>query len=167
MSTQTTFDLSGLSKAIQSGDCRYQLALFADDAEVKIVDGAQPTAPLGVLRGKPAIEKWLAAMSSRAAQFRVRDAIASPDRVQYTEECRYRDGSALLLECSAEVCRGQISRADVTVVHAPEDAPTSGTVLVDIGPTGPDDRRSRVSGVHLLSSASGVRSRSLPGYFLG
>jgi ketosteroid isomerase-like protein len=167
MSTQTTFDLSGLSKAIQSGDCRYQLALFADDAEVKIVDGTQPTAPLGVLRGKPAIEKWLATMSSRAAQFRVRDAIASRDRVHYTEECRYRDGSELLFEYSAEVRRGQISRADVTVVHAPESAPDSGTVLVDIGPTGPEDRRSQVSGVHLLSSASGVRSRSLPGYFLG
>ena len=167
MSTQTTFDLSGLSKAIQSGDCRYQLALFAENSEVKIVDGAQPAAPLGVLRGKPAIEKWLDAMSSRAAQFRVRDAVASPGRVQYTEECRYRDGSELLLECTAEVCRGQISRADVTVVHAPEDPATSSTVLVDTGPTGPDDRRSRVSGVHLLSSASGARSRSLPGYFLG
>jgi hypothetical protein len=167
MSTQTTFDLSGLSNAIQSGDCRYQLALFADDAEVKIVDKAQPTAPLGVLRGKPAIERWLDTVSSRAAQFQVRDAVASPGRVQYTEECRYGDGSELLFECSAEVCRGQISRADVTVVHAPESPASSGTVLVDMAPTGPDDRRSRVSGVHLLSSASGVRSRSLPGYFLG
>jgi hypothetical protein len=167
MSTQTTFDLSGLSKAIQSGDCRYQLALFADDAEVKIVDGAQPAAPLGVLRGKPAIEKWLDTVSSRAAQFRVRDAVASPGRVQYTEECRYRDGSELLLECSAEVCRGQISRADVTVVHAPEEPATSGAVLVDAGPTGRNDRRSPVNPVHLYSSPTGPRSRSLPGYFLG
>jgi hypothetical protein len=167
MSTQTTFDLSGLSRAIQSGNCRYQLALFADDAEVKIVDTAQPTEPLGVLRGKPEIQKWLDTMSSRAAEFRVRDAMASPGRVHYTEECRYRDGTELLLECSAEVCRGQISRADVMVVHAPEDPATSGTVLVDVEPTGREDRRSHVSGVHPLSSAGCPGSRSLPGYFLG
>lgn len=166
MSTQTTFDLSGLSKAIQSGDCRYQLALFADNAEVKIVDGAQPAAPLGVLRGKPAIEKWLGTMSSRAGRFRVRDAVASPGRVQYTEECSYRDGSELLLECTAEVCRGQISRAAVTVVHAPED-PASGMVLVDSQPAAVEHRRPPARDARTRSSAARYRNRSLPGYFLG
>jgi hypothetical protein len=166
MSTQATFDLSGLSKAIQSGDCRYQLALYADNAEVKIVDAAQPTAPLGVLRGKRAIERWLDTMSSRAGQLRVRDAVASPGRVEYTEEARYSDGSELLFECTAEVRRGQISRAAVTVVHAPED-PASGTVLVDIRPTGPEHRPSPASDPRARSSAPRPRTRSLPGYFLG
>jgi hypothetical protein len=165
VSTQTTFDLSGLSKAIQSGDCQYQLALFADNAEVKIVDGAKPAAPLGVLRGKPAIEKWLGTMSSRDGRFRVRDAVASPGRVQYTEECRYHDGSELLFECTAEVRRGQISRAAVTVVHAPEH-PAPGTLLIDIQPA-PVDRHRSPGDAHTPSSAARYRSRSLPGYFLG
>jgi hypothetical protein len=120
MSTLTTFDLASLSQAIQTGDCRHQLALFADDAELEIVDSATPAAPLGVLRGKPAIEQWLDIKSSRAVQFGVRDAVASPGRVQYTEECRYRDGSRLFFECTAEVRGGQISQAAVTVVYPAE-----------------------------------------------
>lgn len=120
MTTLTTFDLARLSQAIQTGDCEYQLALFADDAELEIVDSAAPAAPLGVLRGKPAIEMWLDIKSCRAVQSGVRDAVASPGRVQYTEECRYRDGSQLAFECTAEVRGGQISQAAVTVVYPPE-----------------------------------------------
>jgi hypothetical protein len=166
VSTQTTFDLSGLSKAIQSGDCQYQLALFADNAEVQIVDGAEPGAPLGVLRGKPAIEKWLGTVSSRAGQFRVKDAVASPGRVRYTEECHYRDGSELFFECTAEVRRGRISRADVTVVHAPEDA-GPGALLIELQPRAAESHRSATTDPPTPSAAGRYRDRSLPGYFLG
>ena len=166
MSTQTHFDLTGLSHAIQSGDCRYQLALYADDAEVRIVDAARPAAPLRVLHGKSAIQDWLGTVTSRAVQFQVRDAVASPGRVRYTEDCQYRDGSQLRFECTAEVRRGQISQAAVTVAHPPEGA---------AGPTGllPDTRLTDGDPALLVrsdarSSASVRRSTpSLPGNFLG
>lgn len=120
MSTQTSFDLTGLSRAIQARDCRYHLALYADDAQVEILD-AQPGTPLQVLKGKPAIGEWLDSMSSSAVHYQLRDAVVHPDHVTYTEECRYADGSRVLFECRAEVRRGQIRRAAVRVVHIGRD----------------------------------------------
>jgi len=121
MSTQTGFDLTGLSRAIQSRDCHYQLALYADAAEVEIVDAAQPEAPPQVLRGKAAIGEWLDGMSSPAVSYGLKDAAAGPDRVRYTEECHYVDGTTLSFECTAEVHRGQIIHATVTVVHVAQE----------------------------------------------
>jgi hypothetical protein len=166
MSTQTHFDLTGLSHAIQSGDCRYQLALYADDAEVLIVDAARPAALAGVLRGKSAIQGWLDTMSSRAVQFQVRDAVASPGQVRYTEECWYRDGSQLRLECTAEVRRGQISQAAVTVVHPPEAAAGPGAQH-DSGLVAGDRGRVARSDAQPPSAPARWRSPSLPGNFLG
>ena len=122
MGTTNEFDLTGFSQAIRSADWQYQLAQYADNAEVEIVAAAQPAAPLGTLRGKPAIEQWLDAMSARAVGFDVRDAWSSPDKVEYTEECRYRDGSKLLFACTARVRGGQISQAAMTVVQFPPQA---------------------------------------------
>ena len=119
MSSQTSFDLTGLSRAIQRRDFRYHLALYAADAEVKIYDWDQPDTPMQVLRGKSAISEWLEAMTSTAVHYKVRDALVHPDRVTYTEECRYDDGSSLQFQCSAEVRSGQITSATVTLVHVP------------------------------------------------
>jgi hypothetical protein len=52
MSTQTSFDLAGLSRAIQSQDRRYQLALYADNAELEILDSSHLEPPLQVLHGQ-------------------------------------------------------------------------------------------------------------------
>jgi hypothetical protein len=43
VSTQTGFDLTGLSRAIHARDCRYHLALYAADAQVEILDATQVT----------------------------------------------------------------------------------------------------------------------------
>lgn len=150
MSTQTGFDLTGLSRAIQSRDCHYHLALYADSAEVEILDSAQPEAPPRVLRGKGAIGEWLDGMSSPSVSYRLKDAVAGPDGVRYTEECHYVDGTTLLFECTAEVHRGQIIHATVTVVHLAQE------------PARP--QRERPSG---LGQGGWPRSRNLAGHFLG
>ena len=147
MSTQTTFDLNGLSRAIQSRNCRYQLALYADDAEVEIVDGPRVSTPPHVLRGKPAIGQWLESMSSEAVGYRVRDAVGSAERVRFTEECVYPDGTELVIECQAEVRRGQIRHAAVTVLHP-----------------SPATRRDKAT---RAGSATPSLARNLPGNFLG
>ena len=49
MSTQTSFDLSGLIEAIEASNSAYQVALYAEHAEVQITDGDRigqaPTSP--------------------------------------------------------------------------------------------------------------------------
>lgn len=159
MSTQTSFDLTGLSRAIHGRDCRYHLALYADDARVEILDSSHADAPLQVLRGKPAIGDWLDGMSSAAVHYEVRDAVAQPDRVAYTEECRYADGSEVLLQCRAEVRRGQIAHETVRLVHVPRHP--SPPRLAQRRPTKAPDRETR-----RVTPVRGT-ARDLPGHFLG
>lgn len=164
MTPQTSFDMTGLSRAIRSRDCQYHLALYAEDSEVEIFDWAHPATPIQVLRGRPAIGAWLHGMSSVAVQYEVRDALVHPDRVTYTEECRYGDGTSVVFDCSAEVRRGQIIRAAVTLVHIP---PQQGSPQAEHGTTsgGPERRRHRRLARQAYSGAGG--SWGLPGNFPG
>ena len=45
MSTRVSFDLAGLRPAIESGDAAYCTALYADRAELRVVDSEQPARP--------------------------------------------------------------------------------------------------------------------------
>ena len=164
MSTQTSFDLNGLERAISRHDCRYHLALYADDAQVEIVDTTRPDAPRQVLQNKPAIGEWLDRISAAAVDQELRDAVVHPGGVGYTEECRYADGSKVLLECSAEVRRGQISRAAVTLVHVPasHSAPR-GTSLAATKTAGHSTPR---TSPWQNSSPPGM-GRHIPGNFVG
>jgi hypothetical protein len=164
MSTRTTFDLTGLSRAIQGRDSRYHLALYAPDAEVEIFDRSKPDAPLEVLRGKPAIAAWLQRRSSAAVHDEVKEATVQPDRVAYTEECRYGDGSSVLVECDAEVRRGQITHAAVTLVHVPPHEP-SAQPAHPAAPTTAD--RAPRQAPRGQSSGRPGSARQLPGNFLG
>ena len=164
MSTQTSFDLTGLSRAIHGRDCHYHLALYADDAEVEILDGSHADAPLQVLRGKAAIGDWLDGMSSAAVHNQVRDAVVLPDRVTYTEECCYGDGSKVVLECRADVRRGQITRATVRLVHVPRHQ--SLPRLAEPGAATTLDLQGRGSVPRRVLPGQG-KARHLPGNFLG
>jgi hypothetical protein len=164
MSTQTTFDLTGLSRAINGGDCRYHLALYADDAQVEILDPAHADTPVEVLRGKPAIGAWLDGISSTAVRHEVTAAVVHPAHVRYTEECQYADGSKVQLDCRAEVRRGQIARAVVRLVHVPR--PQSLPRLAQPSPTRTLDHQLRQLAPARDASGRGT-TRSLPGNFLG
>ncbi len=164
MSTQTTFDLIGLSRAISARDCRYHSALYAADAQVEILDAAHADAPLQVLHGKPAIEAWLDARSSAEVHCKLKDAVVRADRVSYTEECCFADGSKVLLRCGAQVHRGQITSATVRlVIISPEKATSSLGQAGRTRTTGHEPRR--------VPSPQGLRreksTRQVAGNFLG
>lgn len=114
MSTQLRFDIDGFRRAIESGDARYQLALYADDAELNVVDPDDPFATPHVLHGKPAIGSWIEQLHARSTGLRVVDLRSMPDRVELTEEVDGRDGSHVAYGYSAEVRRGQLVRTTLT-----------------------------------------------------
>ena len=163
MSTQTRFDLTGLSHAIQARDCRYHLALYAADAQVEILDAAHADAPLQVLRGKPAISEWLDGRTSAAVHYEVKDAAVHADRVTYTEQCRYADGSNVLFECNARVRRGQITSATVRLINIPCDQ--SPPAIAQPSGTGTLDQPRQALPRH--TSPRQDTTRNLAGNFLG
>ena len=162
MSTQTRFDLDGLSYAVGARNAGYQLALYADDAEVEIVDADDPAVPIRVLRGKSDIREWLDSMSSGAVRYQVTDAEAHQNQLRFTEECLYPDGSDLRYECRAELYRGRITRASIALICRPR--PESSNV---------QRGRARGGGTATMQQAETARQgresshRSLPGNYLG
>jgi hypothetical protein len=164
MSTQTTFDIDGLARAVVSRNADYQLALYADHAEVEFIDPSHPEAPLQVLRGKQAIQEWLLDMCSPEVRYQVRDTEAGHQSVHFTEECAYPDGTGLRYDCRAEIKSGQITRARVAVVGPPAHDPAGETATRTERPVDPSAPTRRASGPQ---DPSGMVEQGIPGHFFG
>ena len=115
MSTQIRFDLDGLSRAIQSGNVGYQLALYANDAEVQIIDSNDPACCPQVLHGKDAIGSWINDLLAQGVTPTVMHPVLACDHVALVEEVHMPDGRNLLFHCTAEVHGGQITKETITL----------------------------------------------------
>lgn len=85
MSNPLKFDLDGLRRAIESGDSRYLSALYADGAEVRIVDSEHPADAPQILRGRSAITSWIASSYARDDIHRVLESAADAEQVSLHE----------------------------------------------------------------------------------
>lgn len=57
--TAAAFDLSAFSRALEQHDVDYQVAHYAPDADIRIVDPDNPSAVPRSLSGQPAIHAWM------------------------------------------------------------------------------------------------------------
>ena len=96
MSTATTFDLRGFTRAAEERDAATQLSMYAPDATVTIVDRiSQPAAPR-VLHGRDEIGAWLEDTCGRDMTHAVQRAVADERTAAFAEACRYPDGTNVL-----------------------------------------------------------------------
>jgi hypothetical protein len=114
MSTQLRFDLDGLSAAIERCDLEYQLAMYAETAEVHVEDPDPARSPL-VYRGKQAIRDWIEQMDCKQLTHRLVNLTNGPGYVSLTDMARYPDGRNLIHQISADVKGGQIIKQRVTL----------------------------------------------------
>jgi hypothetical protein len=171
MRTQPSFDLDGLSRAIESGDARYLIASYADGAELRLFDSDHPRQAPQMLRSRSAIAGWIEDMYAPGQAHRVVGSTADADSVALVEECTHADGRRGLWAYSAEVAGGQIIRA-TAMVTAAEATPTRGQAS---GPSetallSPDQPTlARTGSARTAVSQLGVSAggRSLPGNYLG
>jgi hypothetical protein len=110
MTTQTAFDLAALSRAISERDASSQLACYAQDARVEIVDRDNPPSSPRTLLGKAAIGEWIEDVCARDMTHAVEIQVAGTDTAAFTEACRYPDGTRVLCCAVLELQHGQISR---------------------------------------------------------
>jgi hypothetical protein len=132
MSTQTRFDLNGLIDAIESGNASYQVALYAEHAEVEIADGDSIGQSPHVLVGRPAIAQWIEGLATRHVVHRVVEPRADRQFVSFVDEVHDPDGTTVLHRRTAEVSTGQISRESISVeatVRRPIDRHLAGYFL--------------------------------------
>jgi len=110
MTTIHTFDLSAFKRAIEERDSSAQLAMYADDAEVTLVDRvAQPGAPR-VLRGRGEIQAWIEDVCGRDMTHRVQHTVQDDSGVAFTEACRYPDGAGVVCATVLELDNGLVAR---------------------------------------------------------
>jgi ketosteroid isomerase-like protein len=112
MSTTTTpaFDFGEFNRALEERDSAGQLALYARDAEVTLIDRIHtPTAPR-VLRGRKEIRTWLEDICERDMTHRIDMQVVGKSGAAFIEACRYADGTNVLCAAVLELRDGQITR---------------------------------------------------------
>ena len=116
MSKQLTFDLAGFSRATEHRDAANVLAMYADDAEIKVVDKNNPPRSPHFLHGKEEIRLWIEDVFGRDMTHRIVNPVMGDNRIALTEECVYPDGTNVLCSCQAELRDGLISKQSVVQV---------------------------------------------------
>lgn len=109
MSTPTA-DLATLRRAIELGEESTLVSLYADDAQLRIVDHTRPPSKPTVLAGKGAIAGYYKDVCARAMTHKVEEAVAGGDGLAFTEACQYAGGMRVLSANLLELRDGKITR---------------------------------------------------------
>jgi hypothetical protein len=104
-----TFDADTLRRSIEGHTAADLLSLYADDAQVRIVDrNTQPSKPR-VLHGREEIGAMYDDIFSRDMTHQVDQCIAQGDHAAYSLTCRYPDGTRVLAESMVTLRDGKIT----------------------------------------------------------
>ena len=112
MSTTTaaTFDLGEFKRALKERDSTAQLALYAPDADVTLIDRINTPSSPRVLRGHDEIRTWIEDICERDMTHRVDMQVLAERGAGFTEACRYPDGTNVLAATVLELTGGRIVR---------------------------------------------------------
>ena len=108
--TATKFDPQALKRSIEERDASAQVALFADDAVVEVVDKENPPSKPLVLSGRDAIRTQIEDVMSRDMTHKVSGLVVDGDKASIAIDCQYPDGSRVLCLATLELRDGQIVR---------------------------------------------------------
>jgi hypothetical protein len=104
------FDFAALRQALERSDAATLAALYAEDAEMTIVDrNRPPSAPLRLL-GRPAIAGFWQDVCAREMTHAVGEEVIGADRIAFVEHCAYPDGCNVISAMTLDVVEGRIAR---------------------------------------------------------
>ncbi len=105
---KTGFDFEAMRRAVEQLDADLLVSLYADDAEMKIVNkSATPSSPREI-RGKKEIAEYLRDVCGRAMTHRIEREVLGEERIAFNEECEYPDGTRVMAATTLEVRDGKI-----------------------------------------------------------
>ncbi|MBX9392173.1 nuclear transport factor 2 family protein [Streptomyces sp. TRM72054] len=109
------FDAETLRRGIE-GNPNTLLSLYADDAQLRVVDhNTQPSHPR-VLHGRDEISAMLDDVYSRDMTHKLEDCVVQGDRAAYSESCEYSDGVRVFAESMIRLRDGKIT--EQTLIQA-------------------------------------------------
>jgi ketosteroid isomerase-like protein len=105
----TAFNTETLRRSIEGNTAANLLSLYADDAELRVVDrNTQPSSPR-VLHGRDEIRKVLEDVYSRDMTHKLERCVMEGDTAAFSESCRYSDGVRVLSESMITLRDGKIA----------------------------------------------------------
>ncbi|MFF8726783.1 nuclear transport factor 2 family protein [Streptomyces sp. NPDC015171] len=114
--TGSVFDTETLRRGIEGNTGNTLLSLYADDAEIRIVDrNNQPSHPT-VLHGRVQIAELLDDIYTRDMTHRLEQCVIQGDHAAYSESCEYEDGTRVLAESMVTLRDGKIT--DQLIIQA-------------------------------------------------
>ena len=108
--TTPTFDFDEFKRAVEERDSTAQLALYAPDAEVTLIDRINTPSSPRMLRGHDEIRPWIEDICERDMTHHVDMQVRGEGGAALTEACRYPDGTIVLCAAVLELRDGQIAR---------------------------------------------------------
>ncbi|MET9731134.1 nuclear transport factor 2 family protein [Streptomyces sp. NPDC006458] len=107
-STSPAFNADTLRRGLEGQSADGLMSLYADDAEVRIIDrNTQPSHPM-VMNGRDQIQSMLNDVYSRDMTHKMEECIVQGDRAAYSESCLYPDGVRVLSESMIRLRDGKI-----------------------------------------------------------
>ncbi len=108
--TSEPIDLATLRTAIESSNAQTLTGLYADDAELQVMDRLHPPSKPLVYRGKEAIASYWNDICNRDMSHVVERMARDGDTVAYSEACRYPDGTRVQCVAFLDLVDGKIAR---------------------------------------------------------
>ena len=109
-SATKTFAFGDLKRALEQSDADTLVRLYADDAEMVIVDRNRPPSAPMTLSGREAIAAFWRDVCARDMTHRVGHEVVGPDRAAFVEECAYPDGCRVMSAMTLDLHDGRIGR---------------------------------------------------------
>ncbi|MGW7205747.1 nuclear transport factor 2 family protein [Streptomyces sp. NPDC054837] len=105
----TAFNTETLRRSIEGNTAANLLSLYADDAQLRVVDrNTQPSSPR-VLHGRDEIGELLEDVYSRDMTHKLERCVMDGDTAAFSESCRYSDGVRVLSESMITLRDGKIA----------------------------------------------------------
>ena len=105
-----------LKQAIEARDGAVLAGFYADDAFLRLIDRNNPPGQPRDIRGRAAIATYWDDICSRAITHKVETSLAEGQRVAFTQDCAYPDGTRVFCMAVLDLKDGLIDRQ--TVVQA-------------------------------------------------
>jgi len=109
-SATKTFNFGDLKQALEHSDATTLVGLYADDAEMVIVDRNRPPSSPMTVSGKEAIAAFWRDVCSRDMTHRVGHEVVGTDRAAFVEECAYSDGCHVMSAMILDLRNGRIAK---------------------------------------------------------
>ncbi|HXT90608.1 MAG TPA: nuclear transport factor 2 family protein, partial [Trebonia sp.] len=107
-----TLDLDALRQGMEGRNLEAILSLYADDAEISIVDQRNTPSHPQILRGRDQIRAFLSEVFGRDITHHVDHIVSGDGTVSFMERCEYPDGLRVLASTVLDIDAGRIVRQE-------------------------------------------------------